>query len=129
MVFLSSHLFIHRDLAARNYLLDENLRIKISDFGLSRDIYEKDYYRSDNKIPLPHKWMAPQCIKHGFYNIKTHVWDFGVLVWEIMIRGLEPYHNIECVNVLIYIKDGNRLSKPVNCSEALFGLLLNCWSD
>ncbi len=36
----------------------------------------------------------------------------SVLVWEIITRGIEPYHNIECVNILIHIKDGNRLSKP-----------------
>ncbi len=84
MVYLSSQHSVHRDLAARNCLLDAELNVKISDFCLSRDIYEKDYYRSDNKMPLPLKWMAPQSIEKGLYTSKTDIWSLGVLFWEIM---------------------------------------------
>lgn len=45
MQYLASHHYVHRDLAARNCLVSDDFIVKISDFGLSRDIYSSDYYR------------------------------------------------------------------------------------
>ena len=128
MAYLSSKHFVHRDLAARNCLLDERLCVKISDFGLSRDIYAKHYYRSKNKIPLPFKWMAIECIERGFYSSETDVWSFGILFWEILSRGSEPYPLIDYSDLLRHLKSGHRLPKPTYGSDVLYELLLKCWS-
>ena len=129
MKFLSNIRFIHRDLSARNILLDEVLNVKISDFGLSRILYSNQYYRSKNKIPLPLKWMAIESIESGIYSTATDVWSFGVLFWEILSRGSQPYHNIKSLNILDHIKEGNRLPKPLNCPDIINELLLKCWSS
>lgn len=42
---------MHRDLAARNILVAEGRKMKISDFGLSRDVYEEDSYVKRSKVP------------------------------------------------------------------------------
>ena len=50
MKYLTTQHFTHRDLAARNCLVGENLLIKISDFGLTRDIYAGEYYKVKKTI-------------------------------------------------------------------------------
>lgn len=45
MSYLAAKKFVHRDLAARNCMVAEDLTVKIGDFGMTRDIYETDYYR------------------------------------------------------------------------------------
>lgn len=47
--------------------------MKVADFGLSRDIYSKDYYRMGSKTLLPIKWMAPESFNDGVFTEKTDV--------------------------------------------------------
>lgn len=49
MTYLSAKKFVHRDLAARNCMVGEGLTVKIGDFGMTRDVYETDYYRKGDK--------------------------------------------------------------------------------
>ena len=46
--------FVHRDLAARNVLLFDDMQVKVSDFGLTREIVYRDIYvrRSNGKCKL-----------------------------------------------------------------------------
>jgi hypothetical protein len=54
--------------------LDENFHAVVGDFGLSRDIYAKDYYASENKkTKLPVKWMAPECLDCALYSSSTTI--------------------------------------------------------
>jgi proto-oncogene tyrosine-protein kinase Ret len=52
MDYLCQMKFVHCDLAARNVLVASGAVIKISDFGLTRDIYEEDAYMKTSKVCL-----------------------------------------------------------------------------
>ncbi len=130
MDYLSKQRYVHRDLAARNCLLDSNLCVKIADFGLSRDIYENDYYRiGKNVCKLPIKWMPPESIEKQLFNTKTDVWSYGVLVWELFTRGMTPYPQIDNNDIFDHLKRGNRLPKTQYCPKRIYVILLKCWSE
>ena len=76
IIFSQNHLaendFVHRDLAARNILVGQDGRVKVSDFGLMRQVYE-DVYSIKKAKKLPVKWMAPESIFEGVFTIKSDV--------------------------------------------------------
>ena len=57
--------------------IDSNNVIKVADFGLSEDIYAKNYYRQSDteecKVKLPIKWMALESLQDGVFSEKTDV--------------------------------------------------------
>ena len=58
--------------------IDINGIIKVTDFGLTEDMYASKYFRkdlsdgdNDEKVPL--RWMAPESIDGDIYTEKTDV--------------------------------------------------------
>ncbi|GBN50641.1 Proto-oncogene tyrosine-protein kinase receptor Ret [Araneus ventricosus] len=73
MSYLSDMKLVHRDLATRNVLLAKHRVVKISDFGLSRDIYEGDAYLKRTKGRVPVKWMAIESLEDQIYTSRSDV--------------------------------------------------------
>ncbi|KAI8515122.1 regulation of mast cell degranulation [Branchiostoma belcheri] len=74
MIFISQAGYVHGDLAARNVLVGEDLVVKIADFGLATDVYERGYQRQDAEQKIPVRWMAPErLLREGRYTSKSDV--------------------------------------------------------
>ncbi|EFX68694.1 hypothetical protein DAPPUDRAFT_10825, partial [Daphnia pulex] len=129
MEYLASHHYVHRDLAARNCLISDNLIVKISDFGLSRDIYSSDYYRVQGKSMLPVRWMPPEAILYGKFTIESDVWSFGVVLWEIYSFALQPYYGYNNQDVIDMVRSRQLLSCPSECPSRIYSLMIECWSE
>ncbi|XP_016429181.1 muscle, skeletal receptor tyrosine protein kinase-like isoform X2 [Sinocyclocheilus rhinocerous] len=128
MVYLSERKFVHRDLATRNCLVAENLVVKIADFGLSRNIYAADYYKAGENDAIPIRWMPPESIFYNRYTSESDVWAYGVVLWEILSYGMQPYYGMAHEEVIYYVRDGNVLACPENCPQELYNLMRLCWS-
>uniref|UniRef100_A0A8C9SEJ1 receptor protein-tyrosine kinase n=1 Tax=Scleropages formosus TaxID=113540 RepID=A0A8C9SEJ1_SCLFO len=127
MEYLSSKNFIHRDLAARNCMLNENMTVCVADFGLSKKIYNGDYYRQGRISKMPVKWIAIESLADRVYTSKSDVWSFGVTMWEIATRGQTPYPGVENSEIYDYLRQGNRLKQPPDCLDSIYALMFSCW--
>ncbi|KAK1791134.1 hypothetical protein P4O66_002162 [Electrophorus voltai] len=129
MQYLAEMKLVHRDLAARNVLVAEGRKMKISDFGLSRDVYEEDSYVKRSKGRIPVKWMAIESLFDHIYTTQSDVWSFGVLLWEIVTLGGNPYPGIAPERLFNLLKTGYRMERPENCTEEMYSLMLRCWKQ
>ncbi|XP_028969015.1 proto-oncogene tyrosine-protein kinase ROS [Galendromus occidentalis] len=128
--YLEEMRFVHRDLAARNCLVstDGDRRVvKIGDFGLARDVYKSDYYRKEGEGLLPVRWMAPEALVDGVFTNCSDVWAFGVLMWEVMSLGHQPYQAMSNYDVLNFVRGGGLLACTVGCPAEMYELMLCCW--
>ncbi|XP_041424918.1 insulin receptor isoform X1 [Xenopus laevis] len=127
MAYLNAKKFVHRDLAARNCMVADDYAVKIGDFGMTRDIYETDYYRKGGKGLLPVRWMSPESLKDGVFTAFSDVWSFGVVLWEITSLAEQPYQGLSNEQVLKFVMDGGSLDHPENCPPRLHSLMQMCW--
>ncbi|XP_043941177.1 tyrosine-protein kinase ABL2 isoform X2 [Protopterus annectens] len=126
MEYLEKKNFIHRDLAARNCLVSENHVVKVADFGLSR-LMTGDTYTAHAGAKFPIKWTAPESLAYNTFSIKSDVWAFGVLLWEIATYGMSPYPGIDLSQVYDLLEKGYRMEQPEGCPPKVYELMRACW--
>ncbi|XP_077943912.1 tyrosine-protein kinase ABL1 isoform X3 [Gasterosteus aculeatus] len=125
MEYLEKKNFIHRDLAARNCLVGENHLVKVADFGLSR-LMTGDTYTAHAGAKFPIKWTAPESLAYNKFSIKSDVWAFGVLLWEIATYGMSPYPGIDLSQVYELLEKDYRMDRPEGCPEKVYELMRDC---
>ncbi|XP_009275200.1 PREDICTED: cytoplasmic tyrosine-protein kinase BMX [Aptenodytes forsteri] len=128
MAFLESCQFIHRDLAARNCLVDSNLTVKVSDFGMTRYVLD-DLYTSSPGTKFPVKWSAPEVLHYTKFSSKSDVWAFGILMWEVFTLGKQPYELYDNMQVIEKVSQGYRLYRPQLVSDIIYQIMYNCWHE
>jgi focal adhesion kinase 1 len=125
MAYLEAKKYVHRDIAARNVLVVNHECVKLSDFGLSREIDDNIYTASKCKLPI--KWMAPESINFRKFTSQSDVWMFAICMWEIFSYGAKPFQGVKNVDVIRLIEERNVLEIPASCPTELYSVMLKCW--
>ncbi len=99
--YLHKNNMLYRDLKPENILIGADGHIKITDFGLSKMIFEKE---KTYTICGTVQYLAPEIIGGEGYNDSVDWWSLGCIMYE-MLTGKFPFkYQKERLNIEIYKK-------------------------
>lgn len=79
--YLHSKNQLHRDIKPANVLLNSQGQLKLSDFGISRELQEEvDFSKT---AVGTRSYMSPERIEGGRYSFKSDVWGLGLILFEL----------------------------------------------
>ena len=100
---LHSKFIYMRDLKPENVLVDEELRVKLCDFGWASRLEDIEYRRLSGGTYI---YMSPENLKGELQGLKSDVWSLGVLLYELT-HYREPFCiGISAEEQLEYIMSG-----------------------
>ncbi|OHT11336.1 hypothetical protein TRFO_19212 [Tritrichomonas foetus] len=134
LLVLHNNGIIHRDIKLENILLDKYGHIRISDFGLSRIVFDVDNNSNDfdhrknvnyNNLTICGSpvYASPEMVKRQSYNEETDVWSLGVVLYSLVYRTF-PFNssNIQQLYHKILF-DEPTFDSNVNVSHQLIDLI------
>lgn len=72
-------------------------------------------YKKKGSGKLPIKWLAIESLTHQVYTSQSDVWSYGILLYEILTLGSDPYPAIPTSEMLRLLNSGYRMERPKNC--------------
>ena len=80
-------------------------------------------------IQLRIRWTAPEAVLYNRFTIKSDVWSFGILLYEIVTYGRFPYPGMSNAQVLEAIQQDYRMLCPMECPSELYEVMWECWKE
>jgi serine/threonine protein kinase len=134
MEYLEAQNYIHRDLRAANILVGENNIVKVADFGLAKFSLNEQNEVLDTNTKFPVKWTAPEALEFRRFSVKSDVWSFGVVIFEVTTYGRSPFPGLGTKDVYALVLHGGRMQRPSNegdvfCPNAIWEQMNKCWAQ
>jgi len=122
---------LHRDLKSLNVLLDERMRAKLTDFGLSKIKTESTGTSNLSNQPVGTlKWMAPELfMRKAQHTLKSDIYSLGMTLWELVSRKCPFDDAITATTAVKWVQDGQREEIPSDCPSDLAKLITICWNQ
>lgn len=86
--YLHSKRIIHRDLKLGNLFLDDDLHVKIGDFGLAAKI-EYEGERKQTLCGTPN-YIAPEILTKKGHSFEVDIWSLGCIMYTLLV-GKPPF--------------------------------------
>uniref|UniRef100_A0ACD5Z959 Uncharacterized protein n=1 Tax=Avena sativa TaxID=4498 RepID=A0ACD5Z959_AVESA len=121
MEYLHAQGVIHRDLKSHNLLLNDDMRVKVADFGTS-------CLEAHGTNMGTYRWMAPEMVRDRPCTRKVDVYSFGIVLWELT-TCLVPFQGMTPVQAAYAACEKNaRPSLSPACPPALNSMIKMCWA-
>ncbi|KAK7081861.1 Inactive tyrosine-protein kinase 7 [Halocaridina rubra] len=125
--FISGRRYTHRDVAARNCLITSTLQIKLASPALTKDAYSAEYCTYRNQV-LPVRWLSPEALLEDEYSMKSSVFSWAWLAWELLTQAEIPHSDLTDHQVISAAESGElQCSAPPRTPADLMNLLDSCW--
>ncbi|KAK1310205.1 putative leucine-rich repeat receptor-like serine/threonine-protein kinase [Acorus calamus] len=90
---------VHRDLKSANILLDQSMRAKVADFGLSK---EEVFDGRKSGLKGTYGYMDPEYMSTNRFTKKSDIYSFGIILFELITainpqQGLLEYINLATI--------------------------------
>ncbi|XP_019859580.1 PREDICTED: tyrosine-protein kinase SRK3-like isoform X2 [Amphimedon queenslandica] len=125
MMYLGEQDYIHCSLKAANILLGDHNTVKIANFHLAQHLNGNKYWTVEEGAKLAIRWPAPEFYTLKRLSIKSDVWSFGILLWEMVTKG-DVYPGITTNEVRELVSKGDCIYIPRGCLEPFDQLMINC---
>ena len=125
--YLHTRFCMHRKVRVDNVLITKDLHCKINDFSSAKIVSKHDDYVEEKHAKLRVKWSAPEVLRERQYYLKSDVWAFGILAWQIIMSGEEPYPGLTVNDAGKHIIAGVSMSRPKDCSKIFYTIMKKCW--
>lgn len=116
---------VHRDLKPENVLLSDDGRIKVTDFGLARELSADT---DTGSLVGTVAYLAPEVIKRGKTQTQSDIYSYGIMLFE-MLTGKQPFSGTDAIQIAMMhttSRVGSALNENSAASRELDELMLYC---